>query len=49
MRVPSDVRAHLQSHGLGTVQHRHYDRYDYFDEKFHALEKIKALVTQKGV
>jgi integrase len=35
--VSSDVRAQLQSHGLGGVQQRHYDRYDY------ALEKRRAL------
>jgi integrase len=36
--VPSDVRAHLQSHGLGGVQKRHYDRHEYALEKRSALE-----------
>jgi integrase len=36
--VSSDVRAQLQSHGLGGVQARHYDRHSYFDEKRDALE-----------
>jgi len=27
MGVSSDVRAQLQSHGLGGVQSRHYDRH----------------------
>ena len=38
MGVSSDVRAHLQSHGLGGVQTRHYDRHSYMDEKRKALE-----------
>lgn len=37
--VSSDVRAQLQSHGLGGVQQRHYDRYEYMLEKRQALEK----------
>jgi len=36
--VSSDVRAQLQSHGLGGVQQRHYDRHDYLLEKRQALE-----------
>jgi integrase len=35
--VSSDVRAQLQSHGLGGVQQRHYDRHDYDGEKRAAL------------
>ena len=31
--VSSDIRAQLQSHGLGGVQNRHYDRHDYAPEK----------------
>lgn len=37
--VSSDVRAQLQSHGLGGVQQRHYDRHEYMLEKRQALEK----------
>lgn len=37
--VSSDVRAQLQSHGLGGVQQRHYDRHGYMLEKRAALEK----------
>ncbi|MDO9131906.1 MAG: tyrosine-type recombinase/integrase [Hydrogenophaga sp.] len=37
LRVSKDVRAQLQSHGLGGVQARHYDRYEYMDEKRAAL------------
>jgi integrase len=36
--VSSDVRAQLQSHGLGGVQTRHYDRHDYALEKRAAVE-----------
>lgn len=38
LAVSSDVRAQLQSHGLGGVQNRHYDRHDYMPEKRRALE-----------
>ncbi|WP_125076899.1 integrase [Pseudoxanthomonas sp. SGT-18] len=43
--IHSDVRAQLQSHGLGGVQSRHYDRHDYLDEKRAALEALYRLVT----
>ena len=35
--ISSDVRAQIQSHGLGGVQARHYDRHDYMPEKRAAL------------
>jgi integrase len=38
--VPALVRAHLQSHDLGGVQARHYDRYSYLKEKRAALETL---------
>lgn len=37
MGVSRDTRAQIQSHGLGGVQARHYDRHDYADEKRAAL------------
>ena len=37
MKVSRDVRAHLLSHGLSGVQHAHYDKHDYIDEKHRAL------------
>lgn len=43
--VPDEVRAHLQSHGLGGVQNRHYNRYEYFREKLLALQLLFQLVT----
>ena len=41
--VGTEVRAQLQSHGLGGVQARHYDRHDYFEEKKAALERLVRL------
>ena len=35
--ISRDVRAQIQSHGLGGVQARHYDRHDYMPEKAAAL------------
>lgn len=50
--VSSDIRAQLQSHGLGGIQQRHYDRHDYLVEKRAALEKwarhLEALKTGKS-
>lgn len=43
--IPLDVRAQLQSHGLGGVQARHYDRHSYVEEKRAALECLHRLVT----
>ncbi|HEX7380890.1 MAG TPA: hypothetical protein VF265_01920 [Nevskiaceae bacterium] len=45
LHVPKEVRAHLQSHGLGGVQERHYDRYEYMDEKREALKSLYRLLT----
>ena len=39
LSVSSDVRAEVQSHGLGGVQKRHYDQHEYTLEKRAALEK----------
>jgi len=39
IKISRDVRAQLQSHGLGGVQARHYDRHSYFAEKKQALQK----------
>lgn len=43
--VSKDVRAQLQSHGLGGVQARHYDQYEYMDEKRAALEIWEAFLN----
>jgi hypothetical protein len=40
--ISREVRAQLQSHGLGGVQQRHYDRHDYWNEKVLALQAWDA-------
>lgn len=49
MGISREVRAQLQSHGLGGVQNRHYDRHQYMKEKLAALKawekKLKTLQT----
>lgn len=45
--VSLETRAQLQSHGLGGVQARHYDRHSYLDEKRAALESLYRLVTSE--
>lgn len=42
--VPPHIRAQIQSHGLSGVQQRHYDMYEYFDEKKAALELWEKLL-----
>jgi integrase len=50
--VSSDIRAQLQSHGLGGVQARHYDRHHYMAEKRATLETwnryLQALVKGRA-
>lgn len=43
--VSAEARAQLQSHGLGGVQARHYDRHDYLTEKRRALEILYRVMT----
>ena len=43
--ISKDVRAQLQSHGLGGVQTRHYDQYEYMDEKRAALQTWEAFLN----
>lgn len=43
--IGMETRAQLQSHGLGGVQARYYDRHKYLDEKRGALEALHRLVT----
>ena len=42
------MRAHLQSHGLGGVQTRHYDRHSTMDEKRKALELWEGRLGVTG-
>ncbi|MGH8074966.1 MAG: tyrosine-type recombinase/integrase [Lysobacter sp.] len=44
VKVPKEIRGQLQSHGLGGIQDRHYDRHHYLDEKREALTKLRALL-----
>jgi hypothetical protein len=46
--VSKEIRGHLQSHGLGGVQDKHYDRYEYLDEKRAALQVLLGLVESKA-
>lgn len=41
--VPQEVRAHLQSHGLGGIQNKHYAKHDFTEEKREALETLRKL------
>lgn len=43
--ISKDLRAQLQSHGLGGIQARHYDQYEYMDEKRAALETWEAFLN----
>jgi hypothetical protein len=44
--VSSDARKHLQSHGLGGVQKRHYDQYEYLREKRAALRAFASRLDR---
>ena len=50
--ISSDTRKQIQSHGLGGVQQRHYDRHDYMREKRRALEqwrkRLEKLTKRKS-
>jgi integrase len=46
VRISSDIRGRLQSHGIAGVQARHYDGHDYMDEKRHALETLFNLLDK---
>ena len=43
--ISREVRAQLQSHGLGGVQDRHYDDHDYLAEKRAALRSLLDLLS----
>jgi integrase len=46
MGVSRDMRAQLQSHGLGGIQARHYDKHDYLQEKRAVLENWEACLKK---
>ena len=43
-KISPDIRGRLQSHGISGVQARHYDGYDYMDEKRHAQTVLFNLL-----
>jgi hypothetical protein len=43
--VHKDIRAQIQSHGLGGIQEKHYDRNDYMVQKRAALQKWAQHLT----
>lgn len=45
--VSRDLRAQIQSHGLGGIQGRHYDKHDYANEKRAALDAWAAFLAAK--
>lgn len=47
--VSVEVRAQLQSHGLGGVQARHYDKHGYLEEKRQALLLLFRLMSEATV
>jgi integrase len=47
LSISSDVRAQIQSHGLGGIQARHYDRHDYMPEKRAAIEQWVSRFTAR--
>ncbi len=44
--ISRDLRAQIQSHGLGGVQSRHYDRHDYLEEKRTAINAWAEWLTR---
>jgi len=47
--ISMEVRAQLQSHGLGGVQNRHYDRHRYMAEKVNALRGLLTRAESSNV
>jgi hypothetical protein len=45
--IQKDVRAQILSHGLGGLQDRHYNRWDYHDQKLAALLKWEAYLNER--
>lgn len=46
--VSKDIRGRVQSHGLGGVQDRHYDRHDYLPEIRAALDTLFQIAAGEG-
>lgn len=47
-KLSKELKDRIQGHAFGDVSSKHYDRYDYFDEKKHALQRW-ALWLQRNV
>jgi integrase len=45
--ISPHILGHLLSHGLGTLQEKHYQFYDFGPEKIHALKTLLELLTEK--
>lgn len=45
VKVSTEIRGRLQSHGISGVQARHYDGHDYLDEKRQALVTLFRLLN----
>lgn len=45
LKVSGEIRGYLQSHGIGGVQDKHYNAYDFLDEKKEALLKLEQFLT----
>jgi hypothetical protein len=45
--VDLHIRGQLQSHGLGGVQAKHYDAYEYLTQKRAVIEKLRKLLEQQ--
>ncbi|MFA1636966.1 hypothetical protein ACDY95_26125 [Achromobacter ruhlandii] len=48
LKVPKEFRDELQSHGLSSVEKRHYNLYEYFDEKKEALQAMYDFLNASG-
>lgn len=47
LKIDSEIRDHIQSHNLSGVEHRHYNMYDFMDEKKEALQKMYEFLSGK--
>ncbi|MDR6766483.1 integrase [Acidovorax delafieldii] len=47
LAVSEEVRGHLQSHGISGLQNKHYNGYEYFQEKLDALNLLFEILEEK--
>lgn len=45
--IPAEIREQIQSHGLGTVVHRHYQHGDFLPQKAAALARLEDWLEQR--